>query len=141
MPVIAMQVVEKRAHDQTDQLFIYAFESPALGRKTIVANLTNVYEVGDVAGIAQLGTVLPDGEIKPRKVFGIDSEGMAMGPVQVAVDTDLTAEFDADAPVRTFRLTFTIEAEGHYATDAEKAARKAFKSGQGTCTEAVVIPR
>ena len=59
MPVIAMTVVEKQAHERTDSLFIYTFESPELGRKTIVANLTNVYEVGDVAAIAQLGTFLP----------------------------------------------------------------------------------
>ena len=139
MPVIAMQVVDKSAHEKTDQLFIYTFQSPELGSKTIVANLTNVYEVGQVAAIAQLGTVLPEGEIKPRKVFGIDSEGMALGPVSAAVDTDLTAEFDADAPVRRFRLTFTIEAEGHYATDAEKTARKLFKSGQGTCESATLV--
>ena len=49
MPVIAMQVVEKNAHEKTDKLFIYTFESPELGERTIVANLTNVYEVGDVA--------------------------------------------------------------------------------------------
>ena len=132
MPVIAMTVVEKNAHEKTDSLFIYTFESPALGQKTIVANLTNVYEVGDVAAIAQLGTLLPEGEMKPRKVFGIDSEGMALGPVDAAPDTDLSAQFDADAPKRTFTLTFSIEVEGHYATDAEKAARKLFKSGKGT---------
>ena len=137
MPVIAMTVVAKQAHEQTDTLFIYTFESPALGQKTIVANLTNVYEVGDVAAIAQLGTLLPEGEMKPRKVFGIDSEGMALGPVDAAPDTDLSAQFEADAPKRTFTLTFEIEVEGHYATDAEKAARKAFKSGQGTLISAV----
>ena len=49
MPVIAMQVVDKSAHEKTDQLFIYTFQSPDLGSKTIVANLTNVYEVGQVA--------------------------------------------------------------------------------------------
>lgn len=134
MPVIAMTVVDKKAHEQTDSLFIYTFESPALGQKTIVANLTNVYEVGDIAGIAQLGTLLPEGPIKPRKVFGIDSEGMAMGPVDAAPDTDLSAQFDADAPSRTFKLTFTIEVEGHYAADAEKNARKVFKSGKGEVT-------
>ncbi len=136
MPVIAMQCVEKTAHEKTDNLFIYGFESPELGRKTIVANLTNVYEVGDVAAIAQLGTLLPEGPIKPRKVFGIDSEGMALGPVDVAPDTDLSAKFDADAEARTFKLTFEIEVEGHYAADAEKAARKLFKSGQGTLVSA-----
>ena len=131
MPVIAMTCVDKQAHDKTDNLFVYAFESPALGRKTIVANLTNVYEVGQVAAIAQLGTLLEEGEIKPRKVFGIDSEGMALGPVDAAPDADLTSSFGADAPARTWTLTFEIEVEGHYAADAEAAARKAFKGGQG----------
>lgn len=138
MPVIAMKVVDKQAHERTDTLFIYTFESPQLGQKTIVANLTNVYEVGDVAAIAQLGTWLPEGEIKPRKVFGIDSEGMALGPVDDAPDTDLSARFDADQPERTFELTFTIEAKGHYASDAEKAARKQFKGGAGSVVSAVV---
>ncbi|MEZ4322290.1 MAG: hypothetical protein R3F61_32755 [Myxococcota bacterium] len=137
MPVIAMKTVEKRAHEQTDTLFIYTFESPALGQKTIVANLTNVYEVGDIAAIAQLGTLLAEGEIKPRKVFGIDSEGMALGPVDAAVDTDLSAQFDADAPSRKFTLTFEIEVEGHYAADAEKTARKLFKGGEGKLVSAV----
>ena len=136
MPVYAMKVVAKTAHEKTDQLFIYTFESPEQGQRTIVANLTNVYEVGDVAAIAQLGTLLPEGEIKPRKVFGIDSEGMALGPVDQAPDTDLTTTFDADAPARTFKLTFEIEVEGHYAADAEKAARKLFKSGQGSLVSA-----
>ncbi|MCA9571692.1 MAG: hypothetical protein KC656_27830, partial [Myxococcales bacterium] len=113
MPVIAMTVVQKDAHPDTDNLFVYRFESPALGQKTIVANLTNVYEVGQVAAIAQLGTLLPEGEMKPRKVFGIDSEGMALGPVDAAPDTDLTAQFDADAPSRKWRLTFAIEVDGH----------------------------
>lgn len=131
MPVIAMKVTQKSAHERTDQLFIYTFHSPELGDKTIVANLTNVYEIGDVAAIAQLGTFLPEGEIKPRKVFGIDSEGMALGPVEAEPDTDLTTEFGADAPVRTFTLTFKIEAEGRYPDDAEKAARKQFKAGAG----------
>lgn len=131
MPVIAMQVAEKHAHEGTDQLFIYRFTSPELGDRTIVANLTNVYEVGDVAAIAQLGTFLPEGEIKPRKVFGIDSEGMALGPVDAPLDTDLSEDFQADAPERTFTLTFRVQAEGRYPADAEKAARKLLKSGKG----------
>ena len=136
MPVISMNTIRKTAHEQTDSLFIYTFESPELGEKTIVANLTNVYEVGEVAAIAQLGTLLPEGEIKPRKVFGIDSEGMALGKVDVPVDTNLSAQFEADAPKRSFKLVFEIEVEGHYAADAEKAARKLFKSGKGTLVSA-----
>ena len=51
MPVVAMKVTEKSAHERTDQLFIYTFDSPANGPRTIVANLTNVYDVGDVAAV------------------------------------------------------------------------------------------
>ena len=134
MPVIAMKAVEKNAHEKTDQLFIYTFESPQLGQKTIVANLTNVYEVGDVAAIAQLGTLLPEGEIKPRKVFGIPSSGMALGPVDAPLDTDLSDQFDADRPVRAFKVTVEVEVEARYAGPAEKLGRKAIGKGKGQIT-------
>ncbi len=130
MPVICMECTAKQAHEKTDSLFIYTFRSPELGEKTIVANLTNVYEVGDRVGIAQLGTFLPGLEMKPRKVFGIDSEGMAMGPVDAELDTDLSAEFDADAPVRSFTVTLQVEVEARYAEDCKKLAQKAVKSGK-----------
>lgn len=130
MPVICMECTARQAHEKTDSLFIYTFRSPELGEKTIVANLTNVYEVGDRVGIAQLGTFLPGLEMKPRKVFGIDSEGMAMGPVDAELDTDLSADFDADAPVRGFTVTLQVTVEARYAEDCKKLAQKAVKSGQ-----------
>ena len=57
MPVIAMKCVRRKPYtnERTNYLFTLS-ESPELGQKTIVANLTNVYEEGQVAGIAQLGT-------------------------------------------------------------------------------------
>ncbi|MEC7948868.1 MAG: hypothetical protein VX265_14970 [Myxococcota bacterium] len=130
MPVICMECVAKMAHEKTDSLFIYTFRSPLLGDKTIVANLTNVYAVGDRAGIAQLGTFLPGMEMKPRKVFGIDSEGMAMGPVDAELDADLSSQFDADAPLRSFRVTLEVEVEARYPDDCRKLAQKAVKSGR-----------
>ena len=133
MPVIAMKCVSKSAHEKTDSLFIYTFESPALGPKTIVANLTNVYAEGDVVAIAQLGTWLAEGEMKPRKVFGIDSEGMALGPVDSELDTDLSERFDADAPERSFVVTMKVEVTSRYPEQAEKVARKQMKS-QGVMT-------
>ena len=132
MPVVAMRVTSKTPHEKTDKLFIYTFESPAQGQLTIVANLTNVYEPGDTAAIALLGTRLAEGEILPRKVFGIDSQGMALGKVEAALDTDLTDRFDADRPLGRFRMTFEIELDGFYPTDAEVAARKALAKGEGT---------
>ena len=131
MPVYAMKVTSKTAHEKTDQLFIYTFESPEQGERTIVANLTNVYDLGDVAGIAIEGTVLPGVVIQPRKVFGVQSQGMAMGKVQAELDTDLTAHFDADRAPRPFRITVEVEVEAPYAEDAEKIARKAISKGQG----------
>ena len=136
MPVYAMKVTTKTAHEKTDQLFIYTFESPALGQRTIVANLTNVYDVGDVVAIAQLGTRLPGVVLKPRKVFGIDSQGMALGPVDAELDADLTEAFSADAAPRTFKVTLSIEVEAHYAEDAQALAAKAIGKGKGTLVSA-----
>ena len=140
MPVVAMKATSKTAHEKTDTLFIYTFESPEQGERTIVANLTNVYEVGNVAAIALEGTFLPGLEIKPRKVFGIPSSGMALGKVDVPLDTDLTAEFDADAGPRTFAVTMTVEVEARYAEDCEKLARRAIKGGQGAMVGADPCP-
>lgn len=131
MPVIAMKATAKQAHEKTDNLFIYTFESPGQGEKTIVANKDNRYEVGDVAGIAVVGTFLPGLEIKPRKVFGIPSDGMAMGTVEAELDADVSAQFGADAPERTFTVTMQVEVTARYADDCEKLARKAIKGGQG----------
>lgn len=140
MPVVAMKCTSKTAHERTDQLFIYTFESPGLGERTIVANLTNVYEVGDVAGIALEGTFLPGMEIKPRKVFGIPSSGMAMGKVEAELDADLTDRFDADAPVAPHQVTLTVTVDARYAEDAEKAARKAIgKQGKGEVVSVTAV--
>jgi len=128
MPVQAMKVVAKDAHPNTDQLFVYTFESPALGQRTIVANLENTYQVGDIAGVALEGTWLPGLQIKPRKVFGLHSEGMALGVVDAAVDADLSAQFEADQEPRTFKVTLEVEVEARYAQDAERAALKAARS-------------
>jgi tRNA-binding EMAP/Myf-like protein len=131
MPVKAMQVTSKTAHEKTDQLFIYTFESPAQGELTIVANLTNVYEPGDVVGVALIGTMLAEGEIKHRKVFGIPSSGMALGKVNVPLDTDLTELFKADHPARPHKVLIEVLVDGHYESDAEAAARKAIGKGEG----------
>ena len=139
MPVVAMKVQSKQAHEKTDSLFIYTFKSPEQGEVQVVANLTNVYEVDDVVAVALVGTRLPEGEIKARRVFDIPSSGMALGPVEAALDSDLTAQFDADQPLRRFAITLTVEVEGHYAADAEKAARKILKSGKGSLVSADLI--
>lgn len=139
MPVAAMRVTSKSDHPKTDKLFIYTFESPRHGQLTIVANLTNVYEPGDVAAIALLGTRLAEGEILPRKVFGVDSSGMALGKVDAEIDADLTAQFDADRTLSRYRMTFEVEIDGYYTTDTEAAARKALSQGKGALRHHLVL--
>ena len=136
MPVVAMEVVAKSAHEKTDQLFIYTFRSPAGGERVIVANLTHVYEVGDVVAVALPGTVLPGVVIQPRKVFGIPSSGMALGKVEAALDADLTAAFDADREPRRFLVTLQVEVEAPYAEDAARLAAKAIGKGKGALVSA-----
>lgn len=139
MPVIAMTCIEKQAHERTDQLFIYLFGAPEHERRTIVANLTNVYAPGDVAAIATVGTQLPEAEIVPRKVFGVESFGMALGPVEALPGTDVTEQFGADAPLQRFKLTFEVEGVGHYPERIEKDLRKALAKGEGSLLGAVSL--
>ena len=138
MPVQAMRVTSKSAHPSTDQLFVYTFESPALGERTIVCNLENVYTVGDIAAVALEDTWLPGVQIKPRKVFGLHSEGMALGVVAAEVDADLTAQFDADHEPRPFKVTLEVVVDARYAQDEEKAAIKAAKAS-GTVLGIVAV--
>ncbi|MEO0602922.1 MAG: hypothetical protein AAF211_15890 [Myxococcota bacterium] len=128
MPVIAMEVTSKSAVEGAENLFCYTFSSPEQGELTIIANTTNVYEVGDRAGIALVGTRLPGLEIKPRKVFGVASSGMACGPVDVAIDTDVSEQFDADRPDRPWKVTIEVTVEAPYAEDAGSLAMKKARS-------------
>ena len=105
----------KTAHERTDKLFICT-ESPELGEKTIVANLTNVYEVGQVAGIAQLGTCCLKGRFY-RRYLGSRLR-MAMGPVDAALDADLSQQFEADAAEGSY-MTVEVTVTSRYAQGAE----------------------
>jgi len=137
MPVIAMEVTSKSAVEGAENLFCYTFSSPGQGELTIVANTTNVYEVGDRAGVALVGTKLPGLEIKPRKVFGIASSGMACGPVDAEIDTDVSEQFEADRPDRRWKVTLEVTVEAPYAEDAgQLALKKARSEGRVVSTQA-----
>ena len=47
-----------------------------------------------------------------------------MGPIDVPVDTDVSTQFDADAPERAHSVTITVSVNARYADSAEKLARK-----------------
>ncbi|MCB9758353.1 MAG: hypothetical protein H6739_00795 [Alphaproteobacteria bacterium] len=135
MPVIAMRVSSAEPVEGAENLRYYTFESPGQGALHIVANTTNVYQVGDVAGVALVGTRLPGLEIKPRKVFGLPSAGMACGPVDAPLDTDLSEQFDADRPERPWTVTIQVTVDAAYAEDAGALALKKARS-EGTVVEA-----
>lgn len=82
--IVAMEVKTAEDVKGSKSLRCYTFEAPDQERLTIVANQTYVYSPGDIVAVAQVGTILPDGlEITKRKVFGIESSGMALGPIDV----------------------------------------------------------
>ena len=94
MAVIAMRVVLAEGHPNADSLRVYEFEAPEHKNVRVVANLSNVYQVGDIVAVAQVGAVLEDGtKIRKAKLRGVESFGMAMGAVGVEVGTDLSAEY------------------------------------------------
>jgi tRNA-binding EMAP/Myf-like protein len=136
MPVVIMTVTAKARLEKADNLTHYTFESPAQGTLEIIANDTNNYEIGDTAGVAIVGTKLPGLEIKPRNVFGIASSGMACGPVDGAIDTDVSDQFDADKPERKWTVTIEVEVDAAYEEDASKAALKKARS-EGKVVSAV----
>jgi tRNA-binding EMAP/Myf-like protein len=87
MAVVVMQCTSSEDHPDADRLKVYKFVSHIEADEIqIVANLTNVYEVGELAAVAEVGTVLSfysdmdeeSLEIKERKVRGVLSQGMAL---------------------------------------------------------------
>lgn len=92
MPVIAMEVKTAQNHPNADALYLYSFEAPGHDAVQIVANSENIYDVGDIVAIALTDSVLKDGtQIKPAKLRGVYSFGMALGKVEAVIGTDLSA--------------------------------------------------
>lgn len=85
MGAIVMKCIRAEQHPNADALRVYQFEyTPPILREQqtvqIIANLEYVYEVGDLAIIIMAGSVMKDGtKIKPTKLRGVPSYGMAVG--------------------------------------------------------------
>ena len=91
MSVMAMKVVSTEQHPNADALRLYTMSAPAVETVQVIANLDNVYQIDDVVAIALSGSVLKDGtKIKPSKLRGVYSYGMALGKVDVEIGTDLS---------------------------------------------------
>ncbi|MEG3838760.1 RNA ligase family protein [Microcoleus sp. herbarium14] len=92
MPVIAMEIKTAQNHPHADALSLYIFEAPGCDSVQIIANSENIYSVGDIVAVALTDSVLKDGtKIKPTKLRGVYSYGMAIGKVEAAIGTDLSA--------------------------------------------------
>ncbi|MBP0020238.1 MAG: hypothetical protein J7647_22120 [Cyanobacteria bacterium SBLK] len=94
MPVIAMEVKTAEQHPNADSLRVYSTIAPGYEAVQIIANLENIYEVGDTVAIALSNSILKDGtKIKPSKLRGIQSFGMALGKALEPVGTDLSDRY------------------------------------------------
>lgn len=91
MPVIVMEVKLVEQHPNADALRIYSMAAPGYEDVQIIANLENVYDVGDRAIVALANSVLKDGtKIKPTKLRGMQSFGMAIGKTSEDIGSDLS---------------------------------------------------
>lgn len=90
MSVMAMKVVAVANHPNANSLRVYTMEAPGKQKVQIIASLDSIYQVNDVVAIALVGSILKDGlKIKPSKLRGIYSYGMALGKVEVEVGKNL----------------------------------------------------
>ena len=100
MPAKILECIKVELHPNADTLRIYNF-SDGINGFQIIANPTNIYEVGDKAAVALIGSVLKDDtEIKESKIRGILSQGMALGKSDLPVGTDVTNEFCHSEDIR-----------------------------------------
>ena len=90
MTVMAMEVIGAEKHPNADALRLYKMSS-ANKEVEIIANLDRIYELGDIVAIALVGSILKDGtKIKPTKLRGMYSYGMALGKVEAEIGRDLS---------------------------------------------------
>jgi len=110
MSAIAMKVISAEQHPNANALRLYTMEAPQIEAVQIIANLDNIYQVGDVIAVALGGAILKDGtKIKPSKLRGLYSYGMALGKVDVEIGTDLAEIYCQPKPKKintTVKLPF-----------------------------------
>ena len=94
MPVIVMTVNEVTLHPNADSLRVYQMSAPTYGSVQIIANLDNCYTEGDRVVVALADSILKDGtHIKPTKLRGLASFGMALGITDKSVGTNLSDHY------------------------------------------------
>ena len=112
--VVAGRIVKAAPHPNADRLQLCTVDVGAAATLTIATAATNVAE-GQIVPVARIGAKLAGGlEIGPRKMRGIDSEGMLCSAGELALPPewfeDGIMQLDAAVPVGTdvvayFRLS------------------------------------
>lgn len=125
MNVVAMIVSEVKSHPNADALRVYTMEAPDRSAVQIVANLENIYNEGDIVAIALSGSVLKDGtKIKPCKLRGVISNGMALGIVNVQLGSDLSEVYCQKELVSTKRTSQAPETSSGVVSSEKLAFQK-----------------
>lgn len=100
-----MNVAHAMQHPNADALRLYKMTAPGYNETQIVANLENVYEIGDRAVVVFSGSTLKDGTtIYDSKIRGVASYGMALGKTELPVGTDVSNDYCRDDSVNGFRM-------------------------------------
>ncbi|MFA5270143.1 MAG: phenylalanine--tRNA ligase subunit beta [Patescibacteria group bacterium] len=73
--VIVAEILEINAHPNADKLHLVTLDIGLGKRVTVVCGAKNI-EVGQKVPLAQVGAVLPGGELKPATIRGVESRGM-----------------------------------------------------------------
>jgi phenylalanyl-tRNA synthetase beta chain len=114
--VVVGKIVALEKHPNADRLQVGKIDIGSGKQLTIATAATNV-AVGQVIPVATIGAQLPELKIEPRKMRGIDSEGMMVSATELALPAewfeDGIMQLDADTPlgtdvVKQFRLTDAV---------------------------------
>ena len=84
--VIVAEILKIEPHPNADRLRLTTVET-GTGSKIVVCGAPNI-EVGQKVPLAQLGTILPGGEIKKANIRGVDSEGMLCAADELGIGED-----------------------------------------------------
>lgn len=129
MTAIVMEVTHAMQHPKADSLRLYKMAAPGLNEVQIIANLENVYEVGDHVEVVLSGSTLKDGTaIRDSKIRDIVSYGMALGVSDLAVGTDITDKHCKDDTINGFRMQKWTEIESLFNVRRSLAATDSARS-------------
>ena len=101
--VITGKIVAQEKHPNADRLQVCTIDVGAGAPLTIATAATNT-AVGNVIPVATIGAQLPHLKIEPRKMRGIESQGMLCSPDELALspewfDADGIMQLDTDTPL------------------------------------------